>query len=90
MDSQSLFRGTVLGLTSRRVYVQLDDPPLEVKLYSEDFEKVCRTSFTLKDDDTRLESADKNVPDMLLGGEVGLVLESFDTGRRRYLFRLAR
>ena len=39
--------GTVLGLSDKKVYARLDDPPLELKLYREDLEKAAGCGLTL-------------------------------------------
>ncbi|MEO1272944.1 MAG: hypothetical protein AAFX99_33055, partial [Myxococcota bacterium] len=35
LEQRPVHEGTVLGIRSSRVYVQLDDPPLEFKIYAQ-------------------------------------------------------
>ncbi|MBT8491797.1 MAG: RNB domain-containing ribonuclease, partial [Deltaproteobacteria bacterium] len=38
LASRSRWLGTIMGVTPKKVYVQLDDPPVDVKLYVDDLE----------------------------------------------------
>lgn len=47
-------RGTIVGLTLAKVYVVLDDPPIDVKLYAGDLERAWKTALALADGGTAL------------------------------------
>jgi ribonuclease R len=75
--------GTVLGLSRDKAYIQLDSPPLEVKVYARDFGGVSRV------DEVSLELFRPGGPLTLrLGDRVGLTVSRWDTTRARMIFDL--
>ncbi len=84
---RTTFRGTVMGLTTNKVHVRLDSPPLDLKLYLFDLAPFF--------DGAWLEPAEEGVilrakgkPDALLrlGQPINLVLHHFAEKTRRWVF----
>jgi ribonuclease R len=76
--------GTVLGITPGKMYVELDDPPLELKVYVEDL------SVPLSATPERSGlTGERGVP-YALGDLVRLQVDRYDPARRRWCFSLAR
>ncbi len=77
--------GTVLGISGDKAYIQLDSPPLEVKVYARDFGVFSRA------DDVSLElRRNKESLTLRLGDRVGLTVSHWDTARARMVFDVAR
>lgn len=75
--------GVVMGFGADKAYIQLDAPPLEVKVYARDLGRLVLA------DATRLviETLDKRL-DLRLGDRVALTVRSRDTTRNRVVFDL--
>ncbi|MBX3270596.1 MAG: RNB domain-containing ribonuclease [Sandaracinaceae bacterium] len=86
------FAGTVMGMTSSKLHVRLDAPPIEVKLYLRELAR----SLARKGPPPWLESEDGVVlrarggdPIATLGAEVAVRVLRRDEGRRRWELGLA-
>ncbi|MFK7992472.1 MAG: ribonuclease catalytic domain-containing protein [Sandaracinaceae bacterium] len=55
-DARPVRHGTVMGLTNAKVYVSLDHPAIDVKLYKRDLQRSLETKLRLADDDLCLVS----------------------------------
>jgi len=71
-DRRPARTGTIMGVSATRVYVQLDDPPIEVKLYG-DYELVNRFI------------ALRGSRQLRVGAPVDVVARAYDDKRRRWL-----
>jgi len=71
-DRRPARTGTIMGVNATRVYVRLDDPPIEVKLYG-DYDEVSR--FEVLRGDARLR----------VGDAIDVVARGFDPARGRWL-----
>jgi ribonuclease R len=84
-DSRPLRTGTVIGVRHSRVYVLLDDVPLEIKLYVEDLESSYGCRYKLRGHEL---DGTGDAPSFGLGDELTLCVAGFDAQRRRYSFSL--
>lgn len=90
-------RGTVLGLTPSRLYVRLDDPPIELKVYADDIARALGGPPALSLDGVALQPAAAPVvgpaggawPRFSLGDAVTLRTRAFDARGDRWRFDLA-
>ena len=76
-------QGTILGLNSSRLYVRLDDPPVELKVYADDLSRVAGQSLELLEDDVLLGAAGGS-PRYCLGDAIRLRAAGYDQRRRRF------
>jgi ribonuclease R len=76
--------GTILGLTPAKVYVALDDPPLEVKLYTSDLERAWGVRLALGAGGVSLEREDGTVV-LRAGDRIDLVVTTRDRRRDRWV-----
>lgn len=72
-------KGTICGLRRSRIYVRLDDPPMEIKSYVEDVEQVMGCSYTLEEGGVALVSPAG--PTLRVGDEVALWTAGLHRGR---------
>lgn len=78
-------RGTVMGITSSKVHVELDEPGLDVKIYLRDLGQARGGAWLAVDErGTSLRLRDTGEIVCRLGDEVGLVLRGKDTSRDRW------
>lgn len=84
-EERDTFRGTVMGVTSTRAYVVLDDPPLEVKVYLEDL--VAKSGQELEVDDARsvLQNEDGSFR-VRVGDPIDVQIAGYDEERHRWQF----
>jgi ribonuclease R len=76
--------GTILGLRPSRRYVRLDDPPVELKVYTADVERVLGCRLEVSDDGVALRAADGRRRAFLLGDAIGVWVVGHDHKRRRW------
>jgi ribonuclease R len=69
--------GTVMGVTSRKIYVQLDDPPIDVKLYIDDLE-ATGSKVETSPDGSSCQVAGR---ELMAGAAVELMVRSREDGR---------
>ncbi len=70
--------GTVCGLRSSRIYVALDNPPMEIKAYVKHLERALNTTYKLADHNTRLVPSDPTkAPELKVGDALTLVTERY-------------
>ncbi len=84
---RTAFEGTLMGFRSDKAYVELDDPPIEVKVYYEDLETATETPVDLAKDRTRLGLEPGR--QLLLGGAAKLLVGGYDEDRGRFKFKIA-
>lgn len=78
-------RGTVMGITSSKVHVELDEPGLDVKVYLRDLGKTRGGAWLAADErGTTLRVRDTGQVVCRLGDEVGLVLRGKDVAHDRW------
>lgn len=87
LQQRRLWRGTILGLTPTKVYVQMQTPPFEVKLYLRDLAERFESQLVLDHAGAVARSSDPAaLPHLRLGDEIRLKLDRYDVGLRRYVF----
>jgi len=79
-----LRQATVMGITSSKVHAQLDDPPLDIKLYRSDLERSLGTPLRPAPDLASLVGPDNGHP-LVVGGAVWLRVERFESERDRWV-----
>jgi len=79
--------GTVMGLTSSRIYVQLDEPRLEVKVYVGDLERQLGTELELVEPGIELAEHD-GARVLHLGDRLVVWVAGYDERRQRWRFAL--
>jgi ribonuclease R len=80
------FVGTVMGLTSGKVHVRLDEPPMDVKLYLHDFARAFGGAWLeVAEDGAVLRKKGEAAPVLRLGDALSLVVESRDERTKRWL-----
>lgn len=86
-DARSARRGTVMGLGDGKVYVTLDDPPIDVKVYLRDLARVLGTPLRVARDETVLERPDGSIV-ARVGGSIRVRVEGRDPERDRWSLSL--
>jgi ribonuclease R len=81
-------RGTVVGVTPSRLYVQLDDPALDLKVYTPDLARQLGTELVCDEHEVVLRPASGGLRPLRLGDPVTLVVDGRDPDRDRWVFRL--
>ncbi|MCK6547983.1 RNB domain-containing ribonuclease [Myxococcota bacterium] len=87
LEARAIWRGTLLGLTPTKAYVEVESPPFELKLYLSDL--AARHGVTLDVSATggvAHSSAPERFPSLVLGDALALRLEAHDPSRDRYVF----
>ncbi|MCB1042842.1 MAG: RNB domain-containing ribonuclease [Acidobacteria bacterium] len=78
---------TVLGLTATKAYVQMDDPPIEVKLYRADVEQQFGCELVLNGPGTAWTTLNHKTI-LSLGSAIELEVDHRDDTRNRWIFRV--
>lgn len=93
-ESRPVRGGLVLGVSARKVYMRLDAPPLELKLYVPDLESAAATAHAtpklgLHDSGAWLRSSDPSVlASVRIGDSIRVRLWGYDEAREHYRFAL--
>ena len=82
-EKRPLRRGTILGMKSSAIYVRLDMPPIELKVYIKDIAEATGQNWTLNDDKTILTSADGNIR-YVVGDSIDLRVSSFEPVKKKW------
>lgn len=80
--------GAVFGLRSSKLYVALDDFPIELKVYRDDLETAYGCRYGLNDDQSCLCPSQEDAPAFGLGDEIRLRTRAYDPERRRWTFEI--
>ncbi len=70
LEQRPVYVGTILGLTSSRLYVHLDQPPVELKVYLRDVEQELGADLRLADGGVELRGRGRRGPRFRLGDEI--------------------
>lgn len=76
--------GTVMGVAAAKVYVLLDEPAIDVKIYVGDLGKVARSFLRVDEDEASLLN-DKGRPVIAVGDAITLRCEGRDAVRDRFI-----
>lgn len=87
-----VYTATVLGIKATRLYVQLDDPPAEVKVYVPHIEAVLGRSLAMSTDELELAPTDQrddsdDRSSFRVGDAIMLRCHGYDDARRRWDLR---
>src|SRR5690606_24153335 len=75
---------TILGATRSRLYAQLDDPPIEVKVYLQDLEAQTGLKYRTLESEVAVTRSDGER--LCVGDQINLVVQSYDERRDRWAF----
>ena len=75
-------RGTILGMTTSRLYVSLDDPPVELKVYVRDLEQALGGRLRLTRSEVEMRA--RRGPRFRLGDEIRLITAGHDDAHHRW------
>lgn len=78
--------GTIVGLRATRIYVALDEFPLDIKLYPEDLEAEHDCEYLLEG--AAMRPNKPRAPMLRIGDGIGLRVREWDAGARRFRFGL--
>lgn len=78
---ERVYRATIMGVRPSRLYVRLDDPPVELKVYVADLERQLGTPLRPSEDEVALEGAGVR---LVVGSPIDLRCRPFDPKRGRW------
>lgn len=81
-----IHEGTIMGMRSDRLYVNLDDMALDIKVFISDLEEQFDSCYELSEISAR--PLDSSKPHWNLGQGVGVRIRAFDSEKRRFRFLL--
>ena len=76
--------GTVLGLSPSRIYVRLDEPQVDLKIYLDDLQARTQLSFTLQADEVSLATDGDDPQRIRIGDRLRLTTASYEDRRGRW------
>lgn len=79
--------GTIVDIRKDRLYVSLDEMAVDIKLYKDAIEAQFHTEYDFQS--VRIQPKDESSPVWQIGQAVKIVLDDFDTERKRYSFVLS-
>ncbi len=86
-EARTVWRGTVMGLTQSKVHVTFEEPPVDVKLYTDDLEEQLKTPVELCDDGASLRrKSGRGV--CRIGEPVTVRVQRWDASRKRFVLRM--
>lgn len=86
---RAVHKGLVLGVTKDKVRVQLDDAPLDLKIYVQHLQVQLGSELTVDDDEVALRDASGQVA-VAIGDTVAVRVLGLDTERDRYNLHVER
>ncbi len=84
LEQRPLRRGTIIGVRSTRIYVQLDEFSLHLKIDVRDLNQIFHTEYTLSGVALQCKTS---APEFGIGDGVALRTERFDTQRRVFVLK---
>ena len=78
------YTGTLTGLTATRLYVRLDAPPVDIKVYLQDLQSRLGLEFQLQRDGVELASPDRPDVRFRAGDRIELRTAAYDPERGRW------
>ena len=82
-DKRPRRRGTILGMKAEALYVRLDMPPIELKVYIRDMAEYSGQAWLLNDEKTILTREDGAVA-YRVGDSMDVVVASYEPNKRKY------
>ncbi len=77
--------GTICGLKSTRIFVHLDNPPMELKVYLEDVSQALGCTFHYERHNVEMHATDPDMPPLRIGDELVLYIGGYDQDKKRWL-----
>lgn len=87
-ENTPLHKGTVIGLGRDKLYILLDDIPIEVKVYIRPLEGFWKASLKIDLDQLSLINSQNQDQIVSLGDEVEISVVSKDNTKHRWIFQL--
>lgn len=78
--------GTIMGMRTDKIYINLDAMALDVKVYRDDLENTFSTRYSITE--ATAIAADAQAPDWQLGQAIRLRIHAFEAARARFVFDL--
>lgn len=88
MTPSPVHNGTIIGIRGDRLYINLDDMAVDVKLYRDDIEEQFTTRYAM--DSLAATPDDAHRPAWQLGNAVRLRVRRYDGERKRFQFAIDR
>ncbi len=85
LDQRKRRLGTVMGMNASRLYVLLDEPGVEVKVYVEYLSEFLETKLQLDQDAVALSRQDNQTLVTRIGDAVSIIVKSWDEQRDRWV-----
>jgi ribonuclease R len=86
LSKRPIYTGTILGMRSSRLYVRLDEPPIELKVFVKDIESQTGHSFVLTKNNTVLRSSKAAfVHQFKIGDQIRLRVSKQDKKKKRWV-----
>ena len=82
-DKRPRRRGTILGMKAEALYVRLDMPPIELKVYIRDMAEYSGQAWLLNDEKTILTREDGAIA-YRVGDSMDVVVASYEPNKRKY------
>lgn len=76
--------GTIMGISKTRMYVKLDDPPVDLKIYLEALGKALRDDLQESEDGVELISSKDKKIRFRIGDPISVRVDSYDRKRKRW------
>ena len=87
-NSTQWHNGTIMGLRADKLYINLDDMALDVKVYRNDLETALSVHYEIGDISAIPDNA--SAPTWMLGQGIQLRISDYDEARARFVFDLRR
>lgn len=75
--------GTILGMKASALYVRLDSPPIELKVYIKDIIEAAGQNYVLNESKTVLQSQDESTR-YVVGGAIGLRVHTYNAQKNKW------
>lgn len=85
-DSRAPHSGTIMGMRSDRLYINLDDMSLDIKIHRDDLQREYATVYHLSD--TMATPVDTTKPIWQLGQGVTVTVKAYERSSKRFIFLL--
>jgi ribonuclease R len=76
--------GTIMGLSASRLYVRLDDPPVDLKVYLDDLQARLGTDLVLKDGEVEVAGPGEGGVRFAIGDRIALKVAAYEKRQRRW------
>ena len=83
LEKRPLRRGTILGMKPSAIYVRLDMPPIELKVYIKDMVEATGQNWTLSEDKNVLTNEDGTLR-YVVGDSIDLRVSSFEPVKKKW------